>query len=230
MSTMYSEAGIEHWSDVEASLSTVEWSVVEQQLQQGLLQGPIDIFQESARHQATVLVQTVLRNTLGVWHRSGGPALGDETIRGWCWCHNFIEFFDPNNRDESVLKTTSNVVDELKSVHGWYTHIQRYFESLEPVNESEREAQLIGMLDALVDQVIQYGIHDSWYYCLGPATVWMLEVQGVEVTPAWADQLFDSLYNYFESWSAPKPERRRAFTQDTAWQALLLEFESIYNE
>lgn len=219
-----------HWHKVLASMEAQDWHNLHLRLEQGLLNTPSNFFANNNRHQATIKIQSLLRQHLGLWHHSGGPTLGDEMLNSWCWCHALYEHFDATQHDQSAMLTAQMLMDELRFVFGWYVMLRDYMQQLGPIDETNREQQLTQIFDALVDHTIAYGLNDSWYQCLAPAIVWILQHQGLTVSDQWGDQIFDSLFNYFSSWVRPTRTQQTNFAKDVAWQALLLEFDAVYHE
>ncbi|MCA9688820.1 MAG: hypothetical protein KC636_04375, partial [Myxococcales bacterium] len=116
-----------------------------------------------------------LTTCCGSWC-SAGQLPGDESARGWCWCHSPWKGWEGPTRP-AIERAVASVVDEVRACLQWHRQMAAVIEaSAAPGEDPDALALLIV---ALVDQIVALGIHDAWYPSIAPVVAWALERHGV---------------------------------------------------
>jgi hypothetical protein len=159
-------------------------------------------------------MQAAIRAHTGAWYGSGRHRAGDETVRGFCWCHSPWQGWSEVPAAEACERATQRIVDEVRACHAWYVAIARWIEaSAAPGDDPDAFEFLVA---GVVDLVVDLGIHDSWYGNVTPIVAWALERHGAVVPEELAEAIEALCELNFTSWSEPASARRHDFAEAVA--------------
>lgn len=221
---MSTDAVYPPWPKVRASLEAVRWD----ELERALLQA----YREREEHPSWVaawLQPAGLRQheLLGVWIASGGPALGDERVSSWCWCHSYAQCFAGRSDEEGVRA----LMVELRAIWAWYDAARVHLEALSQRWRGERDDEEVvaQVVREAVEFVVMQGINDAWYSLIEPVVQWSFEVCGIFLSEAQFERCVEApIERYFRSWVEPSREDIIAFGDEVAFAAVLTLFEQLY--
>ena len=208
------------WEAVCASLEAVRWN----ELKRALLQAYRE--RELGAHEHEWL-RRQLQLLAGGWMSSGGPSLGDERFRGWCWCHSYAQCFAGRSDEEGVRA----LMVELRAIWAWYDGVRAHLDGLSQRwrGEREDEAVIAQVVREAVELVVELGINDPWYSLIEPVVQWSFEVCGIFLSEAQFERSIElPIERYFRSWVAPHREDILAFSEEVAFAAVLATFEQLY--
>jgi hypothetical protein len=148
---------------------------------------------------------------------SSGNRVGDEAVRGWCWCHG------PWRGGRTPEAIASSIVGELHDARAWHLAVLAWIEASEPPGRDP--VALARLVAGVVELVIGLGIHDSWYGLIVPVTVWTLEHHGIGLPDDVVETIDNLCSTSFTSWTAPPRGAREQFAESVA--LALLEREMV---
>lgn len=161
-----------------------------------------------------------LWNLLGDWYHQG-PIVGDETARGFCWCHGLAAAVKDVAPDKVIDAATAALMAEIDAALDWRMQIIERIDAL-VVGGDETEDALV----AVVERVVDLGIWDAWYHNVWPAVMWFLDAIGAPASPDLASTISNLADVNFTSWSEPNSSNVTHFAEEVAWKLLEAELDA----
>lgn len=218
------------WDELQRALSRVDWARLEPMLHQSFKD---QVYGLDPRLQATRdAAMRALGPEIRAWMDSGGPTLGDERFRGWCWCCSFRRAVEQSRQDPSGA--TASIVEELKMLFRWYERLDAHLQALQArytPDSVEDEIAVARIIHDAVRFVVDQGIHDAWYSLVEPVVYWSLQRLGWELPDAELERVVEAqLELHFTSWSTPSGQTMASFSEQVAFALVLARFEQLYPE
>lgn len=178
--------------EVERSLQAFDAEQVRRSVWSGLMEvGPPHRFGER------------LEQALGVWYQAG-PQVGDETVRGWCWCHAF-------RSPPTIGLRWASVLEEIRFAHRWREAMIEAVHGVSSLGAPER------VVLQLLEVQLGLGIHDSWYAHVHVPLAWLMDHLDLPRDDRRTEAFYLACERRFSSWVEPDGAEREAFADEVAW-------------